>query len=145
MTKLSSTTIPRLRNKQYLLKHRRHRDVLIRHLYKAWFDEYILCLQNLEKRKACTLHPQKPIKIGDICLLKDHTLLKQFRYPLVQVVNTVKCRNDDSIRTVHLRVLPEPMKCTNLSSNSEKAKFISRDIRSISQLEMNDDDDDLYS
>ena len=104
-----------------------------------------MCLQNFDKYKTCTLHPQKPIKIGDICLLKDHTILKQSRYPLVQVVKTIASRNDNNIRTVQLRLIPDPMKFNSLPSMTEKAKFISRDIRSIAKLEINDEDTELDS
>ena len=71
MSTLVATKMPRLSTHKDLIKRRRHRDILMNHIWSSWFSEHVLTSQHFQKKSFCTPHKQPPLEIGDICLLKD--------------------------------------------------------------------------
>lgn len=78
-----------------------------------------------------------PLQVGDICLLKDPSLIRISRYPLAKIESTTASRTDGQIRTAKLRIINDPAKESDLAGNStKKPKYLVRDVRSVALLEI---------
>ena len=136
-TKLSSTKIPVLNTKKDILRRRKHRDLRMKHFFKAWFNEYVTCLQQFRKNSTCTLRPVRPLEKDDVVIINDESLMNFGRMPLGIVEEAIPSRIDGQIRTVRLTVINDPIR----EKNVKKPKIIARDARIVSRLDINEKDE----
>ena len=70
---------------------------LVRHFWRRWSSEYLVTLQRLNKWQ----HPTRNVKMNDIVLLQDETLVPS-RWPIARVLKTHP-GSDGYIRVVEVK------------------------------------------
>ena len=117
--------IPTLNTRKEVIKELKLKDKLQGQFLRQFYNDYIDTLQKYKfKDKIC-----RQLKVDDICLINDEKLSTNGRYAIGRITSLTYSKLDNLARTATLKIP---------ASKTTKEKYVSRDIRKLCLLELND-------